>query len=75
MAIILNIETATKNCSVSIANNGAVLVLKELNDKYAPLYDLKMQSKIEGIELGLEIAAAEHKRSHNAELARVRSLV
>ncbi|MEN8912717.1 MAG: tRNA (adenosine(37)-N6)-threonylcarbamoyltransferase complex dimerization subunit type 1 TsaB [Polaribacter sp.] len=32
MAIILNIETATKNCSVSIANNGAVLVLKELND-------------------------------------------
>lgn len=32
MAIILNIETATKNCSVSIAENGEVLVLKELND-------------------------------------------
>lgn len=32
MAIILNIETATKNCSVSIAKNGTVLVLKELND-------------------------------------------
>ena len=32
MAIILNIETATKNCSVSIAKNGEVLALKELND-------------------------------------------
>jgi tRNA threonylcarbamoyladenosine biosynthesis protein TsaB len=32
VAIILNIETATKNCSVSIAENGEVLVLKELND-------------------------------------------
>ena len=32
MAIILNIETATKNCSVSIAKNGEVLILKELND-------------------------------------------
>lgn len=31
MAIILNIETATKNCSVSIAENGEILVLKELN--------------------------------------------
>lgn len=29
---ILNIETATKNCSVSIARNGELLVLKELND-------------------------------------------
>lgn len=28
--IILNIETATKNCSVSIAENGIVLVLKEI---------------------------------------------
>ena len=32
MAIILNIETATKNCSVSIANKGEVVVLIELND-------------------------------------------
>lgn len=32
MVIILNIETATKNCSVSIAKNETVLVLKELND-------------------------------------------
>jgi len=32
LAIILNIETATKNCSVSIARNGKVLGLKELNN-------------------------------------------
>ncbi|MBS9774912.1 MAG: tRNA (adenosine(37)-N6)-threonylcarbamoyltransferase complex dimerization subunit type 1 TsaB [Tenacibaculum sp.] len=32
MAIILNIETATKNCSVSIVKNGELMVLKELND-------------------------------------------
>lgn len=32
MALILNIETATKNCSVSLAKSGEVLVLKELND-------------------------------------------
>lgn len=32
MAYILNIETATKNCSVSIAKNGATIALKELND-------------------------------------------
>lgn len=29
MAIILNLETATTNCSVSIAENGAVISLKE----------------------------------------------
>lgn len=32
MPIILNIETATKNCSVSIAENGVVLSLTELNE-------------------------------------------
>ena len=32
MAIILNIETATKNCSVSIAKEGSILAIKELND-------------------------------------------
>ena len=32
MAIILNIETATKNCSVSIAKNGEILAIKELNN-------------------------------------------
>ena len=32
MAIILNIETSTKNCSVSIANKGEVVAIKELNN-------------------------------------------
>ncbi|MCI2229351.1 tRNA (adenosine(37)-N6)-threonylcarbamoyltransferase complex dimerization subunit type 1 TsaB [Polaribacter sp. MSW13] len=32
MSIILNIETATKNCSVSIAKNGEILAMKELNN-------------------------------------------
>lgn len=32
MALILNIETATKNCSVSLAEDGVILVLKELNN-------------------------------------------
>ncbi|PQJ21221.1 tRNA (adenosine(37)-N6)-threonylcarbamoyltransferase complex dimerization subunit type 1 TsaB [Tenacibaculum sp. SG-28] len=32
MATILNIETATKNCSVSIAKNGEILASRELND-------------------------------------------
>ena len=33
MAFILNIETATTNCSVSLSKNGETLVLKEDNDK------------------------------------------
>ena len=32
MSIILNIETATKNCSVSLAENGRILAIKELNN-------------------------------------------
>lgn len=32
MAIILNIETSTTNCSVSLSNKGETLVLKEDND-------------------------------------------
>ena len=32
MAIILNIETATKNCSVSLAKKGEVIAIKELNN-------------------------------------------
>ena len=33
MTYILNIETATKNCSVSLANDGEIVVFKELNDE------------------------------------------
>ncbi|MFY0631850.1 MAG: tRNA (adenosine(37)-N6)-threonylcarbamoyltransferase complex dimerization subunit type 1 TsaB [Flavobacteriaceae bacterium] len=32
MAVILNIETSTKNCSVSIAKEGKILSLKEINN-------------------------------------------
>ena len=32
MAYLLNIETATKNCSVSLAKDGKTIALKELND-------------------------------------------
>lgn len=32
MAIILNIETSTKNCSVCIAASGQILAMKEVND-------------------------------------------
>lgn len=32
MAIILNIETATKNCSVSIAKDGEIIAIRELNN-------------------------------------------
>ena len=32
MAYILNIETSTKNCSVSISNNGELVAIKELNN-------------------------------------------
>ena len=32
MGLILNIETATKNCSVSISKDGEVVALKELNE-------------------------------------------
>lgn len=32
LAIILNIETATKNCSASISKNGELIAFRELND-------------------------------------------
>jgi len=32
LAYLLNIETATKNCSVSLAKDGKTIALKELND-------------------------------------------
>ncbi len=32
MGIILNIETATKNCSVSVAKEGRVIALREINN-------------------------------------------
>jgi len=32
LSLILNIETATKNCSVSVSRDGTVIGIKELND-------------------------------------------
>lgn len=32
MALILNIETSTKNCSVSLADSGEIIAIKELNN-------------------------------------------
>lgn len=32
LALILNIETASKNCSVSISKNGSIIALKEINE-------------------------------------------
>jgi len=32
VSLILNIETTTKNCSVSLSNQGNILAIKELND-------------------------------------------
>jgi len=32
LALILNIETASKNCSVSISENGDIIALKEINE-------------------------------------------
>lgn len=33
MALILNIETATKNCSVALAKNGQVICIREVSDQ------------------------------------------
>ena len=59
MALILNIETATKNCSVSIAENGKVIALEELNSaNYSHAEKLHFfiekvlqKAKINGIQL------------------------
>ena len=41
MALILNIETATKNCSVSLAKNGEVIAIKELNAKQGEIKSMR----------------------------------
>ena len=48
--------------------------LGEIIDKYVPLYELKMTSKIEGIDKGLEQAAAEQRKIHQAQLLRERAI-
>lgn len=57
MALILNIETATKNCSVSLAKDGKTIVLKELNDG-AYSHAEKLHQFIEEVvkEAGVELS-------------------
>ena len=57
MAFILNIETATKNCSVSVAENGKTIVLKELNDgNYSHAEKLHEFIRLAVNEAGIELA-------------------
>ena len=57
MAIILNIETATKNCSVSVAKDGETVALKELNDGgYSHAEKLHEFIKEVVLEAGIELS-------------------
>ena len=57
MAYILNIETATKNCSVSLANDGKTIALKELNsDNYSHAEKLHEFIKQVVDEAGIELS-------------------
>ncbi|PCH51891.1 MAG: tRNA (adenosine(37)-N6)-threonylcarbamoyltransferase complex dimerization subunit type 1 TsaB [Flavobacteriaceae bacterium] len=57
MAFILNIETATKNCSVSISKNGETIVLKELNSgEYSHAEKLHEFIKQVADETGIELS-------------------
>lgn len=57
MAFILNIETATKNCSVSVAKDGETIALKELNDGgYSHAEKLHEFIKDVVLEAGIELS-------------------
>ena len=57
MAVILNIETATKNCSVSVAKDGETVALKELNDGgYSHAEKLHEFIKEVVLEAGIELS-------------------
>ena len=55
MGLILNIETATQVCSVSLAKNGKLLALKELNEKniHAEILTVFIQELLKETELNL----------------------
>ncbi len=56
MAIVLNIETATTNCSVSVAQNGALLAIKELdsaNYSHAEQLHIFIQEVLQEASLGI----------------------
>jgi len=57
LAFILNIETATKNCSVSIAKDGNIVALKELNDGgYSHAENLHEFIKAVAIEANVQLS-------------------
>ncbi|WP_299522170.1 tRNA (adenosine(37)-N6)-threonylcarbamoyltransferase complex dimerization subunit type 1 TsaB [uncultured Lutibacter sp.] len=57
MGYILNIETATKNCSVSISKEGKTIVLKELNSgEYSHAEKLHEFIKQVTDEVGIELS-------------------
>jgi len=57
LAFILNIETATKNCSVSVAKDGETIALKELNDGgYSHAEKLHEFIKDVVLEAGIELS-------------------
>ena len=54
MAYILNIETATTNCSVSLSNDGEILILKEdnsLNYSHAESLHLFIDNVFEAVQI------------------------
>ncbi|MDO9039332.1 MAG: tRNA (adenosine(37)-N6)-threonylcarbamoyltransferase complex dimerization subunit type 1 TsaB [Lutibacter sp.] len=60
MILILNIETATKNCSVSISKEGKTIALKELNDgNYS--HAEKLHKLIEQVALEAKIELSDLK--------------
>jgi tRNA threonylcarbamoyladenosine biosynthesis protein TsaB len=60
LILILNIETATKNCSVSISKEGKTIALKELNDgNYS--HAEKLHELIEQVVLEAKIALSDLK--------------
>ena len=47
-------------------------ILKGLNEKYVPLYELKWDSKIEGIDTDLSDAAKVSREEHSEHMAKLR---
>lgn len=57
MTVILNIETATKNCSVSISKNGETVAVKEFNDgnySHAEVLHSFILDVVESANIGLK---------------------
>ena len=66
-AIFMQMLDVKRSAAASLLLSPVEPILKEISEKYAPLHELKMQSKIEGIEIGLEQTAIEQKIEYQAE--------